>query len=471
MEKTKIFEQIYLMSKSKAKQKLPSSESDDYEEEEEKELDYDDFASDSDGIEMPHFVTPNTAEQDDEEIEYYAQKLGIADDKEWDEDSYLLGYAKITEGISSASRFSNRKNRMEQNVKMVEAKRTPEEEEARKDFTGLLNRIAPSNYNLIAARIRESFSSHPQEASIPMFTRCITQRILSDVPLPPIFIDVYSRALQEVPDAIQPTIEELQNNLNDPKRINIRPFLNALGEDKVNSYSSKEENANSNKKGIKVDEEVSQLTTLARQLHMTTDLRRSIFNAIMTGVDIEDAYSKVAKLDLSKTQRKEIPLVIIECCRKEETYNPFYAGLASYFIKYDKFFAKNLKNALRNTMKLMSQAKFSALQIRNVSFFFFELIESKSIDLNILKGINLIQQQAQGTLFINILFRELMQKWDKDLFIEQIDKISKMPNFGGDMKKFFQQRLKAFLTEKSPNFPKERLPLLKQSIELLDRVQ
>ena len=204
---------------------------------------------------------------------------------------------------------------------------------------------------------------------------------------------------------------------------------------------------------------------------MTTDLRRSIFNAIMTGVDVDDAYSKIAKLNLSKTQKKEIPLVIIECCRNEAAYNPFYAALSSYFIKSDKIFAKNLKIALRNTVKLMANTKFTALQIRNVSIFVFELIENRSIDLNILKGINLIQQPAQGTLFINILFRELLQKWDKDLFIEQIDKISQMPNFGADLKKFFEQRLKVFLTEKSPNFPKDRLPILRQSINLLDRIQ
>lgn len=460
------------MSKNKPTQETANSNSEEYEEyeeEDEKELGYSDFASDSDGIEMPHFVTPMTAEQDDEEIEYYAQKLGIGDDREWDEDSILLGYAKITEGIPSASRFYNRKNRMEQDVKMVEAPRTQEEESARRDFTGFLNRIAPSNFNIIASRIRESFSSHPREVSISMFTRCISQRILSDVPLPPIFIDVYSRILQEIPDAIQPTVDELQKKINDKKCINIKPFLTALGEDKVNY--SKESNTDPNKKEIKVDEEVSQFTTLARQLHMTTDLRRSIFNSIMTAVDINDAYSKISKLNLSKTQRKEVPLVIIECCRNEANYNPFYAALASYFIKSDRSFPKNLKIAIRGTVKLMASSKFSALQIRNVSIFVSELIQDKSIDLNILKGINLIQQPAQGTLFVNILFRELLQKWDKDLFLEQIDKISNMPNFGADLKKFFEQRLKNFLSEKSPNFPKEKLSILRKSIDMLDRVQ
>ncbi|KAK8899670.1 Nucleolar MIF4G domain-containing protein 1 [Tritrichomonas musculus] len=453
------------MSKNQQNEKQQNIDSEEYDEEE--ELGYEDFASDSDGIEMPHFVTPTTAEQDDEEIEYYAQKLGIADDNEWDEDSILLGYSKITEGLTSASR--NKKKRMEQKAPMIEATRTPDEEAARKDFTGLLNRIAPSNYNMIASRIRESFSSHPQEASIPMFTRCITQRILSDVPLPPIFIDVYSRALQEIPEAIQPTIDELQKRIDDSKCINIRPFLNAIGEDKVNMYLSKD--AETDKKGIKVDEEVSQLTKIARQLHMTTDLRRSIFNAVMTAIDIEDAYSKIAKLDLSKTQRKEVPLVIIECCKNEATYNPYYAGLVSYFIKYDKFFVKNLRAALKNTIKLMSASKFTALQIRNISFLFYELIENKSIDLNILKGISLIQQPAQGTLFINILFRELLQKWDKDIFIGQIDAISKMPNFGADMRKFFEQRLKPFVTDKSPNFPKEKLSLLRKLTEMLNTIQ
>ncbi|OHS95794.1 hypothetical protein TRFO_38071 [Tritrichomonas foetus] len=407
---------------------------------------------------MPDFVTPESLEQDDEEIEYYARKLGINDDvDEWDDELRNAGFAKILDGITSAKR-SKKKG---QKVEMIKAVRTPEEESARKDFTGILNRIAPSNYNIMASRIREAYSTHPPEVSVAMFTRCITQRIFSDAPLPAIFIDVYSKALKEIPDAIQPAVDELQKKSD---RINVKPFLKALGEETVNFYSS----GNSNKGDTKVDEQVSQLATVARKLHMNTDVRRSVFYAITTAVDIPDAYSKIAKLCLSKTQKKDVPLVILECVKSEATYNPYYSALSKHFIEYEKGFAKNLRVSLRNTMKLMPS--FTMPQIRNTAFYVVELIEGGSIDFNVLKGINMMQQPAQGTIFLNILFRELLLKDEAVGFSEQIEKIANMPNFRSDMKKFFEQRLKGFL-EKNNKFPKEKMTLLKKSIEVLNRVQ
>lgn len=445
--------------------KSKTSPSDEYDSEEEDHiLEYDDFLDDSDGIEMPHFVNAESIEQDDEEIEYYARKLGISEDKEWDQDSILLGYAKITEGITAANRSANRKKKA---VKMIEAVRAPEEEAARRDFTGLLNRIAPSNYQMIAARITQAFASHPLPVSISMFTRCITQRIFSDAPLPPIFLNVYSQILKETPDAIQPVIEELQKRANDPKCINIKPFFAALGEDFVNRNSMKDLTDDPNKRSVKVDEQVSQLTTIARKLNMTTDVRNSIFNSIMTGIDVNDAFAKIGKLNLSKAQRKEIPFIIIECCRSEETYNPYYAALATEFITYDDDFIKDLRISLKNTMKLMVTMKFTAAPIRNIAFFFEELIENKHADLNILKGIKLTQLPVQGTLFVNLLFRELLQKCDPSLLLEQIEMISKKPNFAADLKQFLEQRLLPFVTEKTKNFPKEKLKVLRKSIDLL----
>ena len=448
------------------KQSKPTEEEDNYSYDDEYsyELDYDDFLDDSDGVEMPNFVTPENLEQDDIEIEYYAKKLGINDEvDEWDDELRSAGYAKILEGITSSRRTIKKG---EEPIKKVKAVRTAEEESARRDFTGLLNRIAPSNFNVIVGRIREAFATHPKNVSEAMFTRCITQRICGDAPLPPIFIDVYSRALKEVPDAISSTIDELQKKMD---LINVKPFLSALGEETVQFYSSGNGGDGKGKNEQTVDEEVSQLATVARKLHMTTDVRRSVFYAITTAVDITDAYSKVAKLGLSKTQRKDIPLVIVECCKNESNYNPYYAALSAHFIEFDKHFAKYLRVSLRNIMKLVSS--FTVPQIRNIAMFFEQLIEGGSIDLNLLKGINLMQLSAQGMLLINILFRELLKKWDSNLFLEQIEKISAMPNFGSDLKKFFEQRLKGFLENKSKDFPKSKLSILRKSIDMLNRVQ
>lgn len=76
------------------------------------------------------------------------------------------------------------------------------------------------------------------------------------------------------------------------------------------------------------DGEVGLLTLAARQ-RMNTDVRRSVFVAIMGSSDCEDALDKILRLNLKGAQEREIARVIIECCSQERSYNPFYSHLAA----------------------------------------------------------------------------------------------------------------------------------------------
>lgn len=417
------------------------------EEEEGINMNSDEFDTD-DGIEMPAFVVPSTLEEDDAEIEYYAKKLGINDEiDEWDDDLRANGYAKILKGITSSRRTIRT-----QPVEMVKATRTEEEEAARKDFTGLLNRIAPSNFGTISGKLREAFASHPPEVSISMFTRCLTQRIFADAPLPPLFIDCYSRALKDVPDAIQPVIEKLKEK----EGVNVKPFLDALGDDIVSFYGAG--------KQVKEDTEIAQLAKVARQMHMNTDVRKNVFYAITTGVDVGDAYLKISKLQLSKTQRKDVPMVILECCRRESAYNPFYAALCVHICETEKRFDKNLRIAVRNTIKIMPG--MDVKQIRNMALLCEELIEKGALDIGVLKGVKLMELGAQPLLFVKILLRELFQKWDRESVLEAMEKVAKMPNFAQDFCQFLGARLKPFLDTQA-GVTKDRKALVSKSIDII----
>ena len=66
------------------------------------------------------------------------------------------------------------------------------------------------------------------------------------------------------------------------------------------------------------------LADLARQQRMNTDVRRSIFVAIMSATDFRDAYLRLMKLRLKKSQELQIPKVLIHCAGAEASYNPFY---------------------------------------------------------------------------------------------------------------------------------------------------
>ena len=70
------------------------------------------------------------------------------------------------------------------------------------------------------------------------------------------------------------------------------------------------------------------LLQLAREQRMNTDVRRSIFIAILSATDYKDAHLRLQKLRLKKAQELEIPKVLIHCAAAEQTYNPFYSLVA-----------------------------------------------------------------------------------------------------------------------------------------------
>ena len=82
------------------------------------------------------------------------------------------------------------------------------------------------------------------------------------------------------------------------------------------------------REGMITDGATADLVNLAREHRMNTDVRRSIFVAIMSATDYNDAYLRLHKLGLKKKQEEEIPKVLIHCSGAENSYNPFYTLLA-----------------------------------------------------------------------------------------------------------------------------------------------
>ncbi|KAF9243388.1 hypothetical protein BU15DRAFT_86369 [Melanogaster broomeanus] len=67
------------------------------------------------------------------------------------------------------------------------------------------------------------------------------------------------------------------------------------------------------------------LVKLARKQGMNTDIRRSIFVVLMSSDDYLDACERLAQLNLSEVQQREIARVILHCCGNEKSYNPYYS--------------------------------------------------------------------------------------------------------------------------------------------------
>lgn len=76
------------------------------------------------------------------------------------------------------------------------------------------------------------------------------------------------------------------------------------------------------------DETDLDLIKLAKEQLMITDVRRSIFVAIMSASDYRDAYIRLMKLKLKRVQEAEVPKVLLHCVAAETNYNPYYSLVA-----------------------------------------------------------------------------------------------------------------------------------------------
>ena len=86
--------------------------------------------------------------------------------------------------------------------------------------------------------------------------------------------------------------------------------------------------SDNNNRELDMGSTATDLIQLAKEQRMNTDVRRSIFIAIMSATDYNDAYVRLMKLRLKRSQELEIPKVLIHCAGAEKVYNPFYTFLS-----------------------------------------------------------------------------------------------------------------------------------------------
>ena len=148
------------------------------------------------------------------------------------------------------------------------------------------------------------------------------------------------------------------------------------------------------------------LEQLAKEQRMNTDVRRSIFIAIMSSSDSDDAYVRLLKLGLKKSQELEIPKVLVHSAGAEKVYNPFYTFLSRRLCR-DKKLKMALQFSLWDLFKRMGEAeddtegdedegadgKLELRSIVNLARMFGVLIAEGGLSLGVLKVYLLMAQR------------------------------------------------------------------------------
>ncbi len=157
------------------------------------------------------------------------------------------------------------------------------------------------------------------------------------------------------------------------------------------------------------------LLQLAKEERMNTSVRQTIFIAIMSATDFNDAYLRLMKFRLKKTQELEIPKVLIHCAKSEEIYNPYYTLLARKLCS-DRKLKMGFQFSLWDVFKQLDgesqefegesedeETKLSLRAIVNLARTFGGLIADGGLGLGVLKNLNLAYLQPSMQTFVEIL--------------------------------------------------------------------
>lgn len=158
------------------------------------------------------------------------------------------------------------------------------------------------------------------------------------------------------------------------------------------------------------------LAELAREQQMNTDVRRSIFVAVLSATDYEDAYVRLLKLRLNKDRQREIPNVLIQCAGAEAQYNPYYTLIAKRICS-DRKIRWSFQDALWKLFRRLGESifgddaeeeededdKVDMRRLVNVAKMYGALVADGALGLAILKCLNLPYLQAKTKAFVEVL--------------------------------------------------------------------
>lgn len=158
------------------------------------------------------------------------------------------------------------------------------------------------------------------------------------------------------------------------------------------------------------------LAELAREQMMNTDVRRSIFVAVLSATDYEDAYTRLLKLRLNKDRQREIPNVLIQCAGAEQGYNPYYTLIAKRLCS-DRKIRWSFQDALWKLFRRLGESIFGddaeeeeeedAVDMRRlvtVAKMYGQLVADGLLGLSLLKCLNLPYLQLKTRAFVEVLF-------------------------------------------------------------------
>ena len=185
---------------------------------------------------------------------------------------------------------------------------------------------------------------------------------------------------------------------------------------------SEEENWNKHTDWKKESKLANKIEEVAKKHHMVTDVKKAVFQAIVSSEDYLQAFEQLMRLNLKKTQQREIIRVLMHCCINEKSYNPFYELLCQRLIKYDQQnYRYTFKYALWDYIKDTGLDKLEIKQILNLAKLTAFLINHNDIPLHFIKVIDFEAKLSKPmTLFLHLLLQTIIEDLTDNNQIQEV---------------------------------------------------
>jgi len=107
------------------------------------------------------------------------------------------------------------------------------------------------------------------------------------------------------------------------------------------------------------------------------NLRRTIYQTIMSSLDFEEAGHKLLKIRLEQGQGMELCVMVLECCTEEKTYRSFYGHLAHWFCLKSRVYRECFENLF--VQKYSMVHRFDTNKLISVATFFAHILATNSL--------------------------------------------------------------------------------------------
>ncbi|KAJ3515422.1 hypothetical protein NLJ89_g1761 [Agrocybe chaxingu] len=177
-----------------------------------------------------------------------------------------------------------------------------------------------------------------------------------------------------------------------------------------------------------VPDDSANLLKLARAQGMNTEIRRGMFIVLMSSADYTDACERLAQLNLTEVQQREIIRVLLHCCENERSYNPYYALVCQQLCRTSHAYKITLQYCLWDFLRDLGESNVGGaaivknleegdgfdlkeipeVRLRNIARAYGWWIAKDSVSLAILKPLDFTVLKSTTRSFLRELFMQIL---------------------------------------------------------------